>query len=119
MADPYEVDDQGNPVAEAETVGEWDPATEAALRRQIGATLRFMTLSTVVGIVIIAVLAVVLKDSRGVMILVGIVYLVTSVVAQFYLRRSFEQRLKRGPTAPAAADPEPEASADDPPPPSA
>ena len=99
MADPYEVDDQGNPVAEAESVGQWDPAEEAVLKRQIQATLRFMTLSTVIGVVIIAVLAVVLKDSRGVMILVGIVYLVTSVVAQVYLRRSFDQRLKRGPIA--------------------
>ncbi len=107
MADPYEVDAEGNPVAEEETAGEWDPAAEAALRRQIGATLRFMTLSTVIGVLVIAVLAVVLKDSRGVMILVGIVYLVTSVVAQLYLRRSFEQRLKRGPVTPTAADPAP------------
>src|SRR5215475_10109499 len=95
MADPYGIDAEGNPVAAAESAAEWDPATEAALRRQIKATLRFMTLSTVIGVVIIAVLAVVLKDQRGVMILVGIVYLVTLVVAQFYLRRSFEQRLKR------------------------
>lgn len=97
MADPYEVDDEGNPVAEAEPAGEWDPAAEAVLRRQIQSTLRFMTLSTVVGVVIIAILAVVLKDSRGVMILVGIVYLVTSVVAQLYLRRKLDARLKRGP----------------------
>lgn len=102
MADPYEVDADGNPVAEAEAAGEWDPAAEAVLRRQIQATLRFMTLSTVVGVVIIAILAAVLKDSRGVMILVGIVYLVTSVVAQIYLRRSFAARLRRGPTAQAA-----------------
>jgi uncharacterized membrane protein YraQ (UPF0718 family) len=111
MADPYEVDAEGNPVAEAESVGEWDPAAEAVLKRQIQATLRFMTLSTVIGIVIIAVLAVVLKDSRGVMILVGIVYLVTSVVAQLYLRRTFDKRLKRGPIAQPASDPE--APADD------
>lgn len=86
MADPYEVDDQGNPVAEA------DPAAEAALRRQIESTLRFMTLSTVVGVVIIAILAVALKDIRGVLILVGFAYLVTSVVAQIYLRRKFKAR---------------------------
>jgi hypothetical protein len=97
MADPYEVDDQGNPVAEAGPARGWDPAEEAALKRQIGATLRFMTLSTVIGVLIIAVLAIVLKDSRGVMILVGIVYLVTSLVAQFYLRRTFARRLARGP----------------------
>jgi hypothetical protein len=102
MADPYEVDDQGNPVAEAESAGEWDPAAEAAMRRQIQATLRFMTLSTVFGVAIIAILALVLKDSRGVMILIGIVYLVTSVVAQMYLRRTFNARLERGPIAEAA-----------------
>jgi ABC-type bacteriocin/lantibiotic exporter with double-glycine peptidase domain len=103
VADPYKVDADGNPGAEAESTGEWDPRAEAALRRQIAATLRFMTLSTVVGVVIIAILAVVLKDSRGVMILIGIVYLVTSVVAQLYLRRSFENRLKRGMGAQTAA----------------
>jgi ABC-type bacteriocin/lantibiotic exporter with double-glycine peptidase domain len=95
VPDPYEVDAEGNPVAEADSAAEPDPAAEAALRRQIQATLRFMTLSTVIGVVIIAILAVVLKDSRGVMILVGIVYLVTSVVAQLYLRRSLEARMKR------------------------
>lgn len=81
MADPYEVDDQA--------------ATEA-MRRQIEATLRFMTLSTVVGVVVIAVLAVVLKDIRGVLILVGIVYLLTSAGAYWYLRRNFMARLARG-----------------------
>ena len=95
MADPYEVDADGNPVAEAESV-EIDPEATELLRRQIETTLRFMTLSTVVGLVIIAILAVILKDSRGVLILVGIVYLVTSVVAQLYLRRNFAARLKRG-----------------------
>ena len=104
MADPYEVDDQGNPVAQAEPAREWDPAEEAVLKRQIQATLRFMTLSTVIGVIVIAVLAVVLKDSRGVMILVGIVYLVTSVVAQLYLRRTFAQRLARGPLPPVEDD---------------
>jgi hypothetical protein len=104
MADRYDVDAEGNPVAEADPVRAWDPAEEAALRRQVGMTLRFMTLSTVIGVLVIAVLAVVLKDQRGVMILVGIVYLVTSAVAQIFLRRSFEQRLKRGPSA--ATEPE-------------
>ncbi len=110
MADPYEVDDDGNPVAEAESAGEWDPAAEAVLRRQIHATLRFMTLSTVIGVVIIAILAVVLKDSRGVMILIGIVYLVTSVVAQIYLRRTLTARLKRGPLPQPEDDAPPSAS---------
>jgi ABC-type xylose transport system permease subunit len=96
MPDPYEVDDQGNAVAEEDSAAERDPAAEAALRRQVDATLRFMALSTVVGVIIIAILAVVLADVRGVMILVGIVYLVTSVVAYMYLRRTFNKRLKLG-----------------------
>jgi hypothetical protein len=96
VADPYEVDDQGNPVAEADTAGEADPAATEALRRQVEATLRFLALSTVVGLAIIAILAVVLKDSRGVMILVGIVYLVTSASAYWYLRRTFKARIARG-----------------------
>jgi ABC-type bacteriocin/lantibiotic exporter with double-glycine peptidase domain len=72
---------------------EVDPAAQEALRRQIDATLRFMALSTVVGVVIIAILAVVLSDVRGVLILVGIVYLLTSAGAYWYLRRKFMARL--------------------------
>lgn len=120
MADPYEVDAEGNPVAEADSAAESeapaevDPAATAALRRQIDATLRFMALSTVVGLVIIAILAVILADVRGVLILVGIVYLVTSVTAYWYLRRTFMARLARGVPAPAAAEVSP--AADDAPP---
>ena len=100
MADPYEVDDQGTPAVEAEPVAESDPAAEEALRRQVDATLRFMALSTIVGLVIIAILAIAVSSIRGVMILVGIVYLVTSVAAYWYLRRTFNARLKRGVPAP-------------------
>lgn len=116
MVDPYEVDAEGNPVAEADSVAEddvaveRDPAAEAALRRQVDATLRFMALSTLVGLVIIAILAAVLADIRGVMILVGFVYLVTSVAAYWYLRRTFNARLARGVQAAPAS------SADDAPP---
>ena len=78
MADPYDLDDQGNPLAETDSVGEIDPAATEALRRQVDATLRFMALSTIVGVVIIAILAIAVSSVRGVMILVGIVYLVTS-----------------------------------------
>ena len=95
MADPYDVDDQGNPVAEADTVPAGDPAVQEALRRQVEQTLRFMRLSTVIGVVIIAILAVLLSDVRGVMILVGLVYLVTSVTAYWYLRRTLDARIKR------------------------
>jgi hypothetical protein len=66
------------------------------LKRQIDATLRFIALTTVVGVVIIAILAIAVSSIRGVMILVGIVYLVTSMVAYLYLRRNFRARLERG-----------------------
>lgn len=105
MADPYEVDAEGNPVAEADSVGEVDPAATEALRRQVDATLRFMALSTIIGLVVIAILAIVLSDIRGVLILVGFVYLVTSAAAYWYLRRTFSARLERGvPVAAPAAD---------------
>ena len=94
MADPDEVDDEGNAVADAEPVAESDPAAEAVVRRQIETTLRFMALSTLIGLVVIAVLAVVLPDIRGVMILVFFVYLVTSLTARWYLKRNFIARLE-------------------------
>ncbi len=112
MADPYEVDAEGNPVAEADSAAEGevaveaDPAATEALRRQVEATLRFMALSTAVGLVIIAILAVVLSDIRGVMILVGIVYLLTSAGAYWYLRRTFNARLARGIPAAAPSSPD-------------
>jgi hypothetical protein len=90
MADPYEVDDEGDPVAD-------DP-----LRRQVEATLRFMALTTAIGLVVIAILAVLLSGARGVMVLIGIVYLLTSVSAYWYLRRTLNARLKR--PAPPASD---------------
>jgi hypothetical protein len=96
MADPYEVDAQGNPIAEADRAAENDPAATEALRRQVDATLRFMALTTVIGLVIIAILAVLLADIRGVMVFVGIVYLLTSAAAYWYLRRTLTARLKRG-----------------------
>jgi hypothetical protein len=108
VADPYEVDDQGNPAAEADSAAEVDPAATEALRRQVDATLRFMALSTIVGLVIIAILAIAVADIRGVMILVGFAYLVTSAAAYWYLRRTFNARLERGVTvAPPEDDPPP------------
>ncbi|MFT3865441.1 MAG: hypothetical protein QM729_14305 [Solirubrobacterales bacterium] len=94
MPDPYEVDDEGNPVAEAEAAPE-AAAADDPLRRQIDATLRFVALSSVVGVVVIAILAALLADSRGVLILVGCVYLVTSVTAYLVLRRNLMTRLER------------------------
>jgi hypothetical protein len=111
VADPYEVDDEGNPVAEADSVAEIDPAATEALRRQVDATLHFMALSTIAGLVIIAILAAVLADIRGVLILVGFVYLVTSAAAYWYLRRTFNTRLERGiPVAAPSADDAPPSS---------
>jgi hypothetical protein len=90
MADPFKVDDEAN------------PRTDDPLRRQVEATLRFMVLTTVIGLVVIAILAVIVSGARGVMIFVGIVYLVTSVSAYWYLRRTLNARLKRA--APPASD---------------
>jgi hypothetical protein len=98
VPDPYEVDDEGNAVAEAEPAAGSDPATEAAVRRQIEMTLRTMALSTVIGLVVIAILAIAVPSIRSVLILVGIVYLVTSLAARWYLRRKFLSQLK-GPGA--------------------
>lgn len=52
-----------------------------------------------------------LADIRGVLILVGFVYLVTSAAAYWYLRRTFNARLARG--VPVAED---APSAEEPPP---
>ena len=73
-----------------------DYKAREAMRRQVEATLRFMALATLIGLVVIAVLAVAVAGIRGVMILVGIVYLLTSFVAYVYLRRTLNGRLKRG-----------------------
>ena len=85
--DGYEVDDAGNLV---------DVDPDGALRRQVALTLRFMATSTVIGLVIIAGLAIALASIRGVLILVAVVYLLTSGAAYVYLRRTLNQRLKRG-----------------------
>ena len=108
MPDPYEVDDEGNPVAESDAVAETParPAELEVLRRQVDQTLRFVAVSTVVGVAIIAILAALISGSRGVLILVGLVYLVTSTTAYFVLRRNLRARLARygGGAGPAAAE---------------
>jgi hypothetical protein len=93
VPDPYEVDDEGDAVVEAEPAAGSDPATEAAVRRQIEMTLRTMALSTVIGLVVIAILAIAVSSIRSVLILVGIVYLVTLLAARWYLRRKFLSQL--------------------------
>ncbi|HVW48304.1 MAG TPA: hypothetical protein VHA76_14710 [Solirubrobacterales bacterium] len=73
-----------------------DPVDEnVLLRRQVEATLRFVLTSTIVGIVIIAILAALISGARGVLILVGVVYLLTSLVAYLVLRRNLMARVKR------------------------
>jgi hypothetical protein len=98
MPDPYEVDDEGNAVAEAGPAAGSDPTAEAVLRRQIETTLRTMALSTVIGLIVIAVIAVAIPSIRSVLILVGFIYLVTSLAARWYLRRKFLSRLN-GPSS--------------------
>jgi Flp pilus assembly protein TadB len=75
VADPHEVD--------------------AALRRQVEQTLRLMALATLIGVIVIAVIAVAVPSIRGVMIFIGIVYLFSSLGARWYLRRKFDAQLTR------------------------
>jgi ABC-type bacteriocin/lantibiotic exporter with double-glycine peptidase domain len=84
VTSPDEVDDEGN------------PRTDDPLRRQVDATLRFMALTTVIGLVIIVILAIAISNIRGVLLLIGFVYLLTSVAAYWYLRRTLNARLKSG-----------------------
>jgi hypothetical protein len=94
VSDPHQVDDDGNPVAGAEAASGPDPAAEAVMRRQIEQTLRFMRLQTAIGLVVIVVLAIILSDIRGVLLLVGFVYVLTSLGAYWCLRRNFMARLE-------------------------
>jgi ABC-type bacteriocin/lantibiotic exporter with double-glycine peptidase domain len=71
-----------------------DPAEEAAVRRQIESTLRVMTISAAIGLVVLVVLAIAVSSLRGVFILAAIVYLFGSLGAQWYLRRRFLGNLK-------------------------
>jgi hypothetical protein len=87
----YEVDADGEPIAEHD-----DAAADAAMRRQVEVTLRFMVVTTLIGLLVIAVLAVFASGIRGVLILVGAVYLLTSLGAYLYLRRTLNNRLERG-----------------------
>jgi hypothetical protein len=116
VPDPYEIDDEGRPVAETPTdaqadpaakgeliagtepVGETEPAAdptaeEAAMRRQIETTLRFMRLQTAVGIVVILALIAFVSSIRGVLVLVLIIFAFSSLGAYWWLRRSLNARL--------------------------
>lgn len=57
--------------------------------------LRWLLLSTFFGVVVIVVLALVISDQRGLLLLVAGVYLVASLAAQFTLRRSLNREVAR------------------------
>lgn len=57
--------------------------------------LRMLLLSTVIGVVVLVVLALVVPDQRGLFLLIAAVYLVTSLAAQFTLRRSLNREVAR------------------------
>jgi hypothetical protein len=78
-----------------------DPATdptaeEAAMRRQIETTLRFMRLQTTLGIVVIIALIIFVSSIRGVMVVVGIIFAFSSLGAYWWLRRNLNSRLGGG-----------------------
>jgi hypothetical protein len=114
VPDPYELDDEGRPVAEDRPEEEpervagvevtpdpapADPAAEeAAMQRQIETTLRFMRLQTFVGIIVILALFAFMSSIRGVLALVFIIFTFSSAGAYWWLRRSLNARL-RGPGA--------------------
>ncbi len=83
---------------EAEAAGE-PTAEEAAMRRQIEQTLRFMRLQTAVGIVVIIVLIIFASSIRGVMVLVLVIFALSSAGAYWWLRRNLNARLGRRPSA--------------------
>ena len=57
--------------------------------------LRMLMLSTVVGVVVLVVLALVISDQRGLLLVIAGVYLVTSLAAQFTLRRTLNREVAR------------------------
>jgi hypothetical protein len=85
VPDPYEPDDEGRPTAE-----------EAAMRRQIETTLRFMRLQTVVGVVVILALIAFVPSIRSVLVLVEIIFVFSSLGAYWWLRRNLIRRLGPG-----------------------
>ncbi|HEY1854522.1 MAG TPA: hypothetical protein VGG40_08040 [Solirubrobacterales bacterium] len=57
--------------------------------------LRWLLLSTFAGVIVIVILAIVISDQRGLLLIIGAVYLVTSLAAYFTVRRSLERELAR------------------------
>jgi uncharacterized membrane protein YqjE len=57
--------------------------------------LRMLLLSTVIGVVVLVVLAIVIPDQRGLLLAIAAVYLVTSLAAQFTVRRTLNREVAR------------------------
>lgn len=57
--------------------------------------LRWVLISTFFGFVVIIILAIVISDQRGLLLLIGAVYLLTSLAAYFSLRRSLAREFAR------------------------
>jgi uncharacterized membrane protein YqjE len=57
--------------------------------------LRMLMLSTVGGVVVIVIVALLVPDQRGLFLLIGAVYLVTSLAAWFTVRRSLNREVAR------------------------
>jgi len=64
-------------------------------RRAADRLLRWLLLSTLIGVVVIVVLAVVISDQRGLLLAIGAVYLITSLAAYFTVRRGLARELAR------------------------
>jgi hypothetical protein len=119
MDDRYKLDDEGNPIAEEDSAPEEeapvdvaalgaveptaeaaapeaaapDPEAQAALRRQVEQTLKFMRVQTAVGFVVLLILIAVLSSLRGIMIIVTFVFLITSAVAYTFLARTLNRKV--------------------------
>lgn len=64
-------------------------------RQAVDRILRMALLSTVIGVVVLVVLAIVISDQRGLLLLIAAVFLVTSIAAQLSLRRTLNRELAR------------------------
>ncbi len=85
------------PDLETEEPAREPAAEEAAMRRQIETTLRFMRLQTIIGVIVILALIAFLSDIRAVLILVLIIFTFSSLGAYWWLRRSLNSRLGGSP----------------------
>ncbi len=65
------------------------------LKRQVDRTLKSVARSTAVGVVVLVVLALLISGSRGILLIVAAVYLITSVSAYIVLRRNLHARIAK------------------------